>query len=248
MEAEGLSIGWDVGGWNCDRNRLSRDALVVIDPHVRVLGKPWRGNLRELINRAQTTHAFVQGVLDLCEVPITLRGESRVRLGIDTPLGFSDAFMDLLLNDRAAPDIQASASNPYLFRFTERFLFEQGLSPLSAVKDMIGSQATKGMHVMARFFPHRVQCGVWSDGGGASAVEVYPSSAKASTAVNELRARCLAASGLGDPAWHEDERDALTAALLAWLLTFRPALMAWPPAQVAQREGWIFVPKDCLRG
>jgi len=26
-------IGWDVVGWNCDRNRASRDALVILDEH-----------------------------------------------------------------------------------------------------------------------------------------------------------------------------------------------------------------------
>ena len=25
-----LFIGWDVGGWNCDKNPTSRDALVVL--------------------------------------------------------------------------------------------------------------------------------------------------------------------------------------------------------------------------
>lgn len=33
-----LLIGWDVGGWNCDRNRLSRDALVVVDHNLHVVG------------------------------------------------------------------------------------------------------------------------------------------------------------------------------------------------------------------
>jgi hypothetical protein len=28
-------IGWDVGGWNCDKNRESRDALVILDVNQR---------------------------------------------------------------------------------------------------------------------------------------------------------------------------------------------------------------------
>ena len=30
-DASALFIGWDVGGWNCDKNPASRDALVVLD-------------------------------------------------------------------------------------------------------------------------------------------------------------------------------------------------------------------------
>ena len=33
---EHLFIGWDVGGWNCDRNPNSRDALFVVDGNRQV--------------------------------------------------------------------------------------------------------------------------------------------------------------------------------------------------------------------
>ncbi|WP_256659586.1 hypothetical protein [Pseudomonas sp. H9] len=68
MSAESLMIGWDVGGWNCDRNRLSRDAPVVVDQDLRMRGKPWRGNLREQINQAKTTDDFVRSLLFACNV------------------------------------------------------------------------------------------------------------------------------------------------------------------------------------
>ena len=42
-------IGWDVGGWNCDNNSNSRDAIVILDDDLTLVGKPWRGNLRESI-------------------------------------------------------------------------------------------------------------------------------------------------------------------------------------------------------
>jgi hypothetical protein len=45
-----LYIGWDVGGWNCDKNNKSRDALVILDADLKLIGKPWRGNLRTTIN------------------------------------------------------------------------------------------------------------------------------------------------------------------------------------------------------
>ncbi|NER61511.1 hypothetical protein G3435_19230, partial [Pseudomonas sp. MAFF212428] len=175
-----LLIGWDVGGWNCDRNRLSRDALVVLDDSLQVRGKPWRGNLRNQINQAESTSDFIRALLGNCQVESLLSEELPVVLGIDTPLGFSSELIDLLVNGRPVPAVESSDTNSYLFRFTERFLFERGLSPLSAIKDMIGSQATKGMHVLGRFMPHAVQCGVWSDNARASAIEVYPSSTKRS--------------------------------------------------------------------
>ena len=33
-------IGWDVGGWNCDKNGKSRDAIVVLDSTPTIVGKP----------------------------------------------------------------------------------------------------------------------------------------------------------------------------------------------------------------
>ena len=30
-----FSIGWDVGGWNCDKNQRSRDAIVILNPDLR---------------------------------------------------------------------------------------------------------------------------------------------------------------------------------------------------------------------
>lgn len=245
MGSESLLIGWDVGGWNCDRNRLSRDALVVIDQDLRIRGKPWRGNLRERINHAETAEDFLQSLLLACDIE-DLRRDATVVLGIDTPLGFPTELVDLLVRGRSVPVLDASGTNPYLFRFTERFLFERGLTPLSAVKDMIGSQATKGMHVLARFFPTRQHCGIWTNDALASAIEVYPSSAKQSAVVKQLREHCLGISGTAIADWHEDEQDALTAGLIAWLFRFEPVRLVWPPANAPEQEGWIFVPQDSL--
>ena len=71
-----------------------------------------------------------------------------VTIGIDTPLGFSESFIDLASRLEPATYIGESETNPYLFRSAERFLFRHGIKPLSAIKDMIGSQATKGMHAL----------------------------------------------------------------------------------------------------
>lgn len=241
-----LFIGWDVGGWNCDRNGASRDALVVMDDQLQVLGQPWRGNLRALINTACGVDDFVRGMLELCSVDGAAHADASAVLGIDTPLGFSSAFRDLLMQGKAVPMIGSSATNPYLFRETERFLHERGLSPMSALKDMIGSQATKGMHVLAAFFPRIRSCGVWIE-GCVSAIEVYPSSAKRSSEIEDLRQRCLDSSQIEPISWHDDERDALTCALIAWMYRYKPESVAQPNADTPIHEGWIFVPLDGLK-
>ena len=61
-------VGWDVGGWNCDKNSTSRDALVMLDSQGEILGFPWRGNLAHLINESDNQQAFLSGVFDLCEL------------------------------------------------------------------------------------------------------------------------------------------------------------------------------------
>ena len=48
-------VGWDVGGWNCDGNNKSRDAIVILDETRAIVGKPWRRNLRTQINAADST-------------------------------------------------------------------------------------------------------------------------------------------------------------------------------------------------
>jgi len=162
-----------------------------------------------------------------------------VTLAIDTPLGFSEAFIQLVTQSKAAASIEASNTNPYLFRRTEHYLFEQGLSPLSAIKDMIGSQATKGRHVLARFTPKIAECGVWSDGSNITAIEAYPSACKRSETIQALRRPYSALS-------HADCEDALTCALVASLFGEKRSALMPPEADVSPSEGWIWVPRDAF--
>lgn len=236
-------IGWDVGGWNCDRNAASRDALVILDHRRRLQGTPWRGNLRATINASRSTEEFVQALFDLCAVAFP-EAPLEAWLGIDTPLGFSEELARLITRLEPVGALGESDSNPYLFRATERFLFAHGLRPLSAVKDMIGSQATKGLHVLGRFAPYREGAGLWTGSPDArhrlAAFEAYPSACKGSASLQALRK--------GYPALgHDDKDDALLCALLAWALAEQPQLLAHPPAGIPPREGWIYVPRDALR-
>lgn len=211
---------------------------MILDANHEIVGTPWRGNLRECINSCSTSIEWIAALFDLCGSSVSPES-SPVTLAIDTPLGFSEAFIQLVTHSKAATAIEASNTNPYLFRRTEHYLFEQGLSPLSAIKDMIGSQATKGMHVLARFTPKIVGCGVWSDGSNLTAIEAYPSACKHSETIQALRQPYPVLS-------HADCEDALTCALVASLFAERRGALRPPEADVSSSEGWIWVPRDAL--
>ncbi|MGA8146781.1 MAG: hypothetical protein WB870_04295 [Gallionellaceae bacterium] len=231
-------IGWDVGGWNCDRNANSRDAIIILDSKLTIVGKPWRGNLRNAINEGSNTREWIRKLFFHCEAD-SPRTAINITLAIDTPLGFPKDFIGLVTRLRHVKSVENSDTNPYLYRQTERNLFEQGLKPLSAIKDMIGSQATKGMHVLAKFTPDSVSCGVWTDGDMLTAIEAYPSACKESASITALRQRFLSLQ-------HEDEEHALTCALIAYLFAERREMLVAPDMTVSKSEGWIWVPKDVV--
>ena len=241
MQAPAFFIGWDVGGWNCDKNGESRDAIVILDAGLAIVGTPWRGNLRKSINASTTSRAWVEALFALCGAappPIT----ACVTLAIDTPLGFSQAFVALVSGLTYLEPLESSATNPYLFRQTERRLFAQGIRPLSAVKDMIGSQATKGMHALAKFAPQIQRSGVWSDGAALTAIEAYPAPCKHS----DLMARLLQRYKDWRQANHQDKVDALTCALIAYCFHVQPETLARPDGDVPVSEGRIWLPHDVL--
>lgn len=229
-------IGWDVGGWNCERNPRSRDAIVILDSKLAIFGKPWRGNLRTHINEAKTTGEWIRNLFTLCAaVP---PGESvQITMAIDTPLGFSEEFVRLVADLNYAEPVGSSDTNSYLFRSTERHLFEQGLFPLSAIKDMIGSQATKGMHVLAKFAPYTESCGVWTNGKGFYAIETYPA---ACTGSQTLKAMLKDQKTLNT----DDLEDARICALVAYIFVKDHSALAPPGDNVPRREGWIWIPRD----
>jgi hypothetical protein len=231
-------IGWDVGAWNCDRNPRSRDAIVILDSQLAVVGTPWRANLRTAICEATTAKEWVRKLFELCDAGFPVEA-CNVTIAIDTPLGFSEEFLSLATSLRACTEsIGESNTNRYLFRQTERFLFQKGLTPMSALKDMIGSQATKGMHALARFASQSSACGVWTDGELLTAIEAYPAACKGSAIIRELRNHA--------PLGHEDKEDALTCALVAYLHAIKPDTLVPPCQQTPPKEGWIWFPKDVL--
>ena len=235
---QAFSIGWDVGGWNCDKNGKSRDAIVILDDNLAIVGQPWRGNLRECITAATTTSDWLNALFAKCKVELPA-GARAVTMAIDAPLGFSDEFVRLITWQGFAEPDATSGLNRYLFRQTERHLFERGLKPLSAIKDMIGSQATKGMHVLAKFAPKVESCGVWTDGQGFRAVETYPTACQETTAVKTLlKGR--------KPLAHVDQNDALVCAVVAHLFATNRKTLESPSEAMPVSEGWIWTTRGML--
>lgn len=228
-----LFIGWDVGGWNCDKNGKSRDAIVILDSVLNLVGKPWRGNLRKCICSATNTRDWLAGLFAHCQAefpgPLT-----SVTMAIDTPLGFPEQFVALATGRSWGEPDADSGNNHYLFRHTERHLFAQGLRPLSAIKDMIGSQATKGMHALAKFAPQVESCGVWTDGHGFRAIETYPTACRDTKAIKQF----LNGRNRLKP---DDLEDSRVCALVAHLFATERATLEGPDATVPSREGWIWV-------
>ena len=172
-------------------------------------------------------------------------------LAIDTPLGFPEALSDLMAGTSIVAELEESSSNPYLFRVTEKFLFEQGITPLSAVKDMIGSQATKGMHLVAKLRFDRIHCGLWVHGGWFAAIEAYPSPCRRSVLVDELlRPFALYEGRLQETTDtvfnHPDKVDALTCALIAYCFDARAQDLVGPIESAPASEGWIWLPRDVV--
>ncbi|MGV8988194.1 MAG: hypothetical protein ACOH2H_18135 [Cypionkella sp.] len=233
VDGDQVFIGWDVGGWNCDKNPKSRDALVVLDGTGARIGQPWRGNLRQTLNTAATAADFLTAILALCK--LRAPAHPRATIAIDAPLGFPTAFARLITGGAALTQIGQSAANPYLYRATERRLVAEGGTPLSAVKDMIGSQSTKAMHAVARY-TKPVAPGVWSDGTHLTLIETYPAlcRSRARGTFNDLATATTARE--------IDILDAEVCAQIARAFVQRSDWLEPPTPDVPASEGWIWAP------
>jgi hypothetical protein len=241
-------IGWDVGAWHCDKGD-SRDALVILNDQRKLLGKPWRGNLRSCIAQSESFSHWVHVVAGLCGLEILSQAaleQHSVTLAIDTPLGFSNDFVALLKGEVTNKPFSKYSENPYLYRETELLLFQHGFSPLSAVKDMIGSQATKGLHFLRKFGFTPTPSGIWQlDQSNCQhrAFESYPTVLKTSALVAQYIEQLRTQTNFDS--WHQDHQDAAYCAVAALLQNQHPDLMETPEKDVST-ESWIYVPKECL--
>jgi predicted nuclease with RNAse H fold len=251
VKRDTLFVGWDVGGWHCDRNQSSRDALVVTcvsNGEVVVVGQPWRGNLRSILV-APSGASVVSAMLNLCGV----KGKevAEVAIAIDTPLGWPHAMMRLAQGGTTSFVSAADGENPYTRRATELELIRRGYAPLSAVRDMLGSQSTKGIHFLRAAALAEVSCGLWRRGDDAgrvvTAIETYPAVALRAPSLRELQSMVIDRTPVGlataGKPLHDDIRDALACSLVAYLFANHPTDFEPIPTSVPDGEGWIVLPR-----
>lgn len=243
-------VGWDVGAWHCDRNAESRDALVVLTDEPAGLipvGRPFWGNLRPDLS-AHCGPELLSAILGRCDVP--LAGAEHVVVTIDTPLAWPTAALRLLASGTTAAVPEASQDDPYLFRQSERLLFQHGYRPLSVVRDMISSQSLKGIHTLQRLGARQERVGVWTLRAGSlqvDLIETYPAPYAKLADRRDAQLETLVAQippTKGSAARLQDTRDAL---FCAWLgsrfLHARESLLP-PDADAPTDEGWIWLPRE----
>lgn len=231
-KAKEYYIGWDVGGWNCCKNSKSKDAVVILDSSGFITEKQWRGNLKETINTSEQAIDLIKALLNLCNLKED-EGNVIVTMAIDAPLGFPNAFRELLERNIIQQNIEQHSENSYLFRQTEKSLFNKGFSPLSAIKDMIGSQTTKAMHLVAKFAPVIQGCGIWTNKSKQlTIIETYPSACRNIQSTNKL---------LFDEM--QDIKDALVCAEIAYLFLNDKKKLNAPDKNIPEKEGWIWALK-----
>ena len=240
-------VGWDVGAWNCDKGK-SRDALCVLYgtslDSLTVAAPPWRGNLRQHL----TTCSRPESLLVKTGLPTPA---SKVVVAIDTPLGWPVPFRRLLENGILETVPEQADKNPYLFRKCELQLFSRGFRPLSTVRDLIGSQSSKGLYYLHKAGYQQTEPAVWCRDSW-TAIETYPSPVRTSPLLQEHHARLrqlqpfVLKTGVGKNA-EADLLDSLWCALVAALYEFAPERLTGPSAEESahREEGWIWLPDDC---
>jgi hypothetical protein len=239
-----LLVGWDVGAWNCDGGD-SRDAVVALTGssmnNLALAGRVYRGNLRGWI-----CESGVEALLDAVQISPA----ETVVAAVDTPLGWPAPFVRLLQGQGTVSVCAKADGNPYMFRRTELDLFQRGFRPLSAVRDMIGSQATKGQFLIAHSALPLVAPGVWQ-AGRRTVIETYPTPLRSSPWLSTHFERLASndaflktATGKGAT----DIKDALWCALAAATWAFEHARLTPPPnSEEVPSEGWIWVPDDARK-
>lgn len=248
-------IGWDVGGWNCDRNSKSRDALCIFTENGRI-GNVWRGNLRDAL---VGNDCPLQKMWNKCTTEVFPSTENFI-IAIDTPLGFPGAFTDLITDKKTNDISEKSRRNVYLFRHTERLLSEyrcacavtnKHVRPLSPIKDMIGAQATKGIHFLRKCELTATSPGVFTKQKAPpniTAIETYP--AVYNHWRNDRRQQLfdLLSNDSNKNRWTADHHDAVSCAVMAYWFDKHKDKCFQPSEgnNDIQREGWIWVPNDAL--
>jgi predicted nuclease with RNAse H fold len=232
-------IGWDVGAWHCKKSSNSCDAIVIIDSNAsKVVGTPWRDNLRDTINDASSCREWIDKLFELCDINKP-KYDDKIVIAIDTPLGYSQEFIKLVgKREYYSNSIEKKQPfNPYLFRQTERHLHNNDSKPLSAVQDMLGSQSTKGIHVLSKYSFKQEKTGIWIN-ERVTAIETYPSACRGALQIISRR------NTINYSTRNKDKEDALICALVAFLYDKKKDVLVGPIENIPTCEGWIWYPSD----
>lgn len=241
-------IGWDVGAWHCKKAKgKSCDAIAILDGStgetLQCLGT-FRENLRETIITSSSLLGWINILAEKCEPKIanTITENDLVTIAIDATLGFPESMIKLLTDRTSLEGVgEFSKDNQYLFRKTEKRLFDLGFTPLSAIKDMIGSQSTKALHIIGKFKINQNSPGIWIQ-GNITIIETYPSACRCSETVKALK---IDNEGCLQGQVQKDILDAITCARLACLYANQRESLVKPENDISKLEGWIWVPTDC---
>jgi hypothetical protein len=244
-------IGWDVGAWNCRPTSGSQDAFVVLSSEnemLKICGRVFRGPLRTEIAEIECLPKLLNRICGM-----DIQTDDELFIGIDTPLGLPEAVQWHVTLVNIPQSIDARAShNPYLYRKCEQHLAEKCFPPLSAIKDMIGSQFTKGMHFLRKlnFQPQSEPVGVWKY-GNVTAIEAYPATCKITdtkgyVSFGSASIRDLFTKLQADKLATVDEQDAVYCALVAYLFATNRNQLKSPDSNIPKSEGWIWYPKDSV--
>lgn len=249
---EPIFFGWDVGGWNSDEG-TSRDALFALEGtslnklSICGSGRGYRPSPSAPFRDELLHSRDPSFLLELLGIQ---RMKRRVVLAIDAPLQWSTSFVELI-QGRLPKEVPGNiaAENPIVFRLTERLLAD--FSVVSAVRDRIGSQATKAQFFLRQFGANPVRPGVFSMENGWTVVETFPRVARMDLTTRRRVERFFPEvfpNGLGEkPAPADcDLRDALLCAYIAAVFELgekdelvRPLLSQ---ISAAESEGWIWRP------
>jgi len=246
-----IFFGWDVGGWNCDTNPKSRDAICALELQGNEprLIKARRTNVREALISGRGP-AVVDALLDPLGVSSK---ERRVTIAIDAPLAWPSRMIRLVTADEIVDVPREADDNPYLFRKQELQMFrrerQEGVRPvrpLSPVRDMIGSQSTKAIHFLRAAQLQPAGTGVW-ERGSTTAIETYPSASRDED-LKKRSDQLLQQAQQQNPgergeAWKKDIADAVTCALIAWLYRCDSERLESPGDASDPVEGWIWLPR-----
>jgi predicted nuclease with RNAse H fold len=244
-------VGWDVGAWNCRRTSGSQDALVVLaseNSTPKLCGRVFRGPLRSEIAEIESLPRLLGHICELETHP-----NDEFVIGIDTPLGLPEAVQWHVTGKCLPKSVDERAShNPYLYRKCEQHLADKCFPPLSAIKDMIGSQFTKGKHFLRKLGlqPQPDPVGIWTS-GNVTAIEVYPATCKVTdtkgyVSLGSAALKEMFAQVQGEKLPTVDEQDAVYCALVAYLFATKREQLVSPTSDIPISEGWIWYPKDSI--